>query len=52
MAGGPTWIWGGCSDNVKFGEKIAKVFVDSLVTGKDARATVRLHNNQAGRWVC
>ncbi|XP_021497121.1 protein Wnt-8a isoform X1 [Meriones unguiculatus] len=47
--GGHGWIWGGCSDNVEFGEKISKLFVDSLEKGKDARALVNLHNNRAGR---
>ena len=50
--GGPHWRWGGCSDNVGFGEQISKKFVDSLETGQDARATVNLHNNDAGRQVC
>ncbi|ERE81273.1 protein Wnt-8a-like protein [Cricetulus griseus] len=48
-AGGHGWIWGGCSDNVEFGEQISRVFVDSLERGKDARALVNLHNSRAGR---
>ncbi|XP_066471988.1 protein Wnt-8a [Tiliqua scincoides] len=47
--GGTGWVWGGCSENVEFGEKISKVFVDSLETGQDARALMNLHNNEAGR---
>ncbi|XP_064631758.1 protein Wnt-8b-like isoform X2 [Lineus longissimus] len=47
--GGARWNWGGCSDNVRFGEKISKQFVDTLETGKDARATMNLHNNDVGR---
>lgn len=50
-AGGKGWIWGGCSDNVAFGEKISKQFVDALEGGQDSRAAVNLHNNEAGRLV-
>lgn len=51
FAGGKGWIWGGCSDNVDFGENISKLFVDALETGHDSRAAVNLHNNEAGRMV-
>ncbi|KAM3605561.1 uncharacterized protein V6R79_000812 [Siganus canaliculatus] len=47
--GGHGWLWGGCSDNVVFGEAISKQFVDALETGQDARAAMNLHNNEAGR---
>ncbi|XP_020638432.3 protein Wnt-8a [Pogona vitticeps] len=47
--GGKGWIWGGCSDNIEFGERISKHFVDSLERGHDARALMNLHNNEAGR---
>lgn len=50
-AGGPGWLWGGCSDNVDFGEKISKQYVDAQETGQDPRAAVNLHNNAAGRLV-
>ncbi|XP_013402385.1 protein Wnt-8b [Lingula anatina] len=49
LQGGPNWKWGGCSDNVNFGERISKLFVDSLETGKDALAIMNIHNNDAGR---
>lgn len=49
--GGHGWLWGGCSDNVGFGEAISKQFVDALETGQDARAAMNLHNNEAGRKV-
>ncbi|GCB70419.1 protein Wnt-8-like [Scyliorhinus torazame] len=48
-AGGRGWVWGGCSDNVEFGERISKQFVDALETGQDSRAAMNLHNNEAGR---
>lgn len=50
-SGGKGWIWGGCSDNVAFGEKISKQFVDALEDGHDSRAAVNRHNNEAGRLV-
>ncbi|XP_037531015.1 protein Wnt-8-like [Nematolebias whitei] len=49
QTGGRGWIWGGCSDNVAFGEKLSRHFVDGLENGQDARAAVNLHNNEAGR---
>jgi len=51
LPGGHGWLWGGCSDNVGFGEAISKQFVDALETGQDARAAMNLHNNEAGRKV-
>lgn len=51
FAGGHGWLWGGCSDNLGFGEAISKQFVDALETGQDARAAMNLHNNEAGRKV-
>lgn len=50
-AGGRGWIWGGCSDNVDFGENISKQFVDALENGHDSRAAVNRHNNEVGRLV-
>ncbi|XP_051514150.1 protein Wnt-8a-like [Myxocyprinus asiaticus] len=47
--GGRGWLWGGCSDNMEFGERISKQYVDALETGQDSRAAVNLHNNEAGR---
>ncbi|XP_020782787.1 protein Wnt-8-like [Boleophthalmus pectinirostris] len=47
--GGRGWLWGGCSDNVDFGETISKQYVDAQETGQDSRAAVNLHNNEAGR---
>ncbi|XP_064363427.1 protein Wnt-2 isoform X2 [Dromaius novaehollandiae] len=42
--------WGGCSDNVDYGVRFARAFVDAKERkGKDARALMNLHNNRAGR---
>ncbi|XP_009322380.1 PREDICTED: protein Wnt-2 [Pygoscelis adeliae] len=42
--------WGGCSDNIDYGVKFARAFVDAKERkGKDARALMNLHNNRAGR---
>ncbi|KAK1801183.1 hypothetical protein P4O66_022871, partial [Electrophorus voltai] len=42
--------WGGCSDNINYGIKFAKAFIDAKErTVKDARALVNLHNNRCGR---
>ncbi|CAH1795484.1 unnamed protein product [Owenia fusiformis] len=46
---GVKWKWGGCSDNVIFGEQISEQFLDALETTKDSRATVIRHNNAVGR---
>ncbi|MEQ2181895.1 Protein Wnt-2b [Goodea atripinnis] len=42
--------WGGCSDNVNYGIKFAKAFIDAKErTVRDARALMNLHNNRCGR---
>ncbi|XP_030072695.1 protein Wnt-2 [Microcaecilia unicolor] len=42
--------WGGCSDNIDYGIRFARAFVDAKEQkGKDARALMNLHNNKAGR---
>ncbi|OQR66095.1 protein Wnt-8b-like [Tropilaelaps mercedesae] len=43
------WTWGGCSDNVRFGEKTAKQFLDTKEPETDT-GLVNLHNNRVGRW--
>lgn len=42
--------WGGCSDNINYGTKFAKAFIDARERMvKDARALMNLHNNRCGR---
>lgn len=44
--------WGGCSDNINYGIKFAKAFIDAKERMvKDARALMNLHNNRCGRMV-
>ena len=45
------WQWGGCSDNIKYGEKETRRFIDKLEKGNDARTAFNLHNNHVGRKV-
>ncbi|XP_026188154.1 protein Wnt-2b-A-like [Mastacembelus armatus] len=42
--------WGGCSDNINYGIKFAKAFIDAKERSvRDARALMNLHNNRCGR---
>ncbi|CAJ0955104.1 unnamed protein product [Ranitomeya imitator] len=42
--------WGGCSDNIDYGIRFARSFVDAREKkGKDARALMNVHNNRVGR---
>lgn len=44
--------WGGCSDNINYGIKFSKTFIDAKErTVRDARALMNLHNNRCGRTV-
>uniref|UniRef100_A0A1B0CVR7 Protein Wnt n=1 Tax=Lutzomyia longipalpis TaxID=7200 RepID=A0A1B0CVR7_LUTLO len=45
------WEWGGCSDNIGFGIKFAREFVDTGERGRNFREKMNLHNNEAGRAV-
>ncbi|XP_054706312.1 protein Wnt-1-like [Uloborus diversus] len=46
---GLDWEWGGCSDNIEFGAKFSRQFVDAAERGKDLRYIMNIHNNEAGR---
>ncbi|KAL9962791.1 hypothetical protein ACROYT_G031931 [Oculina patagonica] len=44
-------IWArpdGCSDNIEFGEREVRRFLDKIEKGNDARAAVNRHNDQVG----
>ncbi|CAM2097721.1 unnamed protein product [Caretta caretta] len=51
------WLWGGCGDNVEYGYRFAKEFVDAREREKNyakgseeqARTLMNLQNNEAGR---
>ena len=44
--------WGGCSDDVDYGRRFARAFIDAKERKNlDARALMNLHNNKAGRRV-
>lgn len=45
------WDWGGCSDNIDFGYKFARLFIDTGERGRSLREKMNLHNNEAGRMV-
>lgn len=45
------WEWGGCSDNIGFGFKFSRDFVDTGERGRTLREKMNLHNNEAGRAV-
>ena len=47
------WEWGGCADNVKYGYKKSREFMDAKYRKRsDLKTQVMLHNNEAGRLVC
>ena len=52
---GPTgirdWEWGGCSDNIGYGFRFSREFVDTGERGRNLREKMNLHNNEAGRTV-
>ncbi|EEB10365.1 protein Wnt-4 precursor, putative [Pediculus humanus corporis] len=43
------WQWGGCSEDIHFGESFSKDFVDAKENVESAEGLMNLHNNEAGR---
>lgn len=43
------WEWGGCSDNIDYGFKFSREFVDTGERGRNLREKMNIHNNEAGR---
>jgi wingless-type MMTV integration site family, member 1 len=50
-AGVRDWEWGGCSDNIGFGYRFSREFVDAGERAQNMRQKMNLHNNEAGRQV-
>lgn len=48
--GAEQWQWGGCSDNVRFGLKKSREFMDSRYRKRsDIKTLIKLHNHNVGR---
>ncbi|KAJ0181637.1 hypothetical protein K1T71_002359 [Dendrolimus kikuchii] len=44
------WQWGGCSDNIRYGLKKSREFMDSRYRKRsDIKTLIKLHNHNAGR---
>ena len=44
-------MWDRCNDNIDFGMKFSRAFLDAREVVNDARALLNKHNNEAGRRV-
>ncbi|KAK9888597.1 hypothetical protein WA026_000832 [Henosepilachna vigintioctopunctata] len=45
------WKWSGCSHNIHYSTRFAKLFLDRREKAKDIHANVNHHNNRIGRMV-
>ncbi|XP_026497733.2 protein Wnt-4-like isoform X1 [Vanessa tameamea] len=43
------WQWGGCSEDIRYGEKFSRDFVDVKENKESDEGIMNLHNNEAGR---
>ncbi|XP_063238958.1 protein Wnt-3a-like [Bacillus rossius redtenbacheri] len=43
------WQWGGCSEDIHFGERFSREFTDVRESRDTAEGLMNLHNNEAGR---
>ena len=49
---GDGFVWDRCNDNIDFGMRFSRAFLDAREAVNDARALLNKHNNEAGRQVC
>nr|QDW65357.1 Wnt3 [Himerometra robustipinna] len=44
-----TWKWGGCSEDIMYGVKFSRSFLNPGEDNRNARSAMNRHNNEAGR---